>query len=284
MHATSAYAPPTNPQRSGWPGFPWTFLAAIFALSLPLWILGYLTDARLMPGLPVSALMFVCPAIVAGAFAYRIGGMHGVRELLARVFDARRIKSVAWYAPMVLLMPGVLGATYAAMRIAGLPLPEPRVAWLQTPILFLVFFVAAAGEELAWSATVLDPLQDRLGALRAAVIIGVVGALWHAIPFSQVHPSVTWILGQTVFMVAFRVVLVWLYNGAGRSVFAVIVFHAMYNVAWQLFPNQGSGYNPWIAAAITVLVAVVLVALRGARTLTGRASSPGNPACRTVMR
>jgi membrane protease YdiL (CAAX protease family) len=174
----------------------------------------------------------------------------------------------------VLLMPAVLVASYVVMRVAHLPLPVPEVPWTLAPVLFLVFFVTAAGEELAWSATVLDPLQSRLGALRAALVIGVIWAVWHVVPFAQGHPSVAWVSGQLLFTVAFRVVLVWLYNNTSHSVFATIVAHATYNVAWQLFPNRGSAYDPWIVAAITVLVAFVVTLASGARTLCGRARVP----------
>jgi uncharacterized protein len=170
-------------------------------------------------------------------------------------------------------MPGVLLASYAVMQIADLPMPQPGVPWLLAPVLFLLFFVAAVGEELAWTATVLDPLQSRVGALPAALIIGVVWALWHVIPFFQVHPSASWVVGQCLFTVAFRVLLVWLYNNTGRSVFAVVVAHAMYNVAWQLFPNRGSHYNPWIVAAITALVALIVTLVSGAKTFSGRTSN-----------
>jgi uncharacterized protein len=260
--------------NEAWPGFPWTFFLAVFALSVPLWVLGELTTARLMPGLPVSALMFLCTAVMACVFSVRTSRGHAVKGLLARSFDFGRIKSKIWLLPTVLLMPGVLLASYAIMRVAHVPLPVPEVSWTLAPVLFLLFFVAAAGEELAWSATVLDPLQSRVGALRAALIIGVVWALWHAVPFSQVHPSASWISGQCLFTVAFRVVLVWLYNNSGRSTFATIVAHAMYNVSWQLFPNRGSNYNPWIVAAIAGVVALIITLVWGAQTLSGRASNP----------
>jgi len=229
-----------------------------------------------MPGLPVSALMFSCTAFIACMFSARTGGAHAVRRLLARSFDFRRIGSAVWFFPIVLLMPGVLIASYAIMRVMQLPLPEPEpeVPWSLIPVLFLLFFVAAAGEELAWSATVLDPLQSRFGALRAALIIGIVSALWHVVPFAQEHPSVWWVSGQCLFTVTFRVVLVWLYNNTGRSVFATVVAHAMYNVAWQLFPNRASHYDPWIVAAITGLVALVVTLVWGAQTFSGRASTP----------
>lgn len=259
--------------KHAWPGFPWTFFLAVFAVSLPFWIYGELSTARLMPGLPVSALMFFCTAFIACIASASNGGTDAVRRLLTRSFDFRRIGSLVWFVPSVLLMPCVLLVPYAIMRIAQLPLPVPTVPWSLTPVLFLLFFVAAVSEELAWSATVLDPLQTRLGALPAALIIGVIWAAWHAVPFAQVHPSALWVMGQCLFTVAFRVVLVWLYNNTGRSVFAVGVCHASYNVAWQLFPNRGSNFNPWIVASITGMAALVITLGWRAQTLSRRASS-----------
>ena len=240
-----------------WPGFPWTFFLAVFAVSLPLWVLGGLTSARLMPGLPLSALMFLCTALIACVYSANTGGTGAVRRLLARSFDARRIGSALWLIPSLLLMPGVLVASYAIMRVAQLPLPVPAVPWSLAPALLLLFFLAAVGEELAWSATVLDPLQSRFGALPAALIIGVIWAAWHVIPLTQVHQSMSWVLGQCLSTVAFRVVLVWLYNNTGRSVFAVSVCHATFNLAWQLFPNRGSHYDPWIAGSVNRFAQVV---------------------------
>jgi membrane protease YdiL (CAAX protease family) len=270
------YTPETHTTETirAWPGFPWTFFFAVCAVSVPFWILGKLTSARLMPGLPVSALMFICTAFVACLFSASTGGADAVKRLLARSFDFRRIRSAVWFVQSLLLMPSVFLASYAIMRIAQLPMPKPDVPWSLAPVLFLLFFVTAVGEELAWSATVLDPLQSRVGALPAALIIGVVWALWHVVPFAQAHPSAWWVSGQCLFTVAFRVVLVWLYNTNGRSVFAVVVCHAMYNVAWQMFPNRGSTYNPWIVAAITGLLALIVTLAWGAQTLSGRASNP----------
>jgi membrane protease YdiL (CAAX protease family) len=186
---------------------------------------------------------------VACLFAFRIGGRPAVAMLLARAFDARRIRTAGWGVAAASLMPVVLLATDLVLRLGGLPPPIAPLPWSSTPALLLAFLVAAAGEELAWSATVLEPLQVRTGALRAALVVGLAGALWHVVPFVPVRRSASWIFGQCPFTVAFRVVLLWLYANAGRSVFATILFHASYNVAWQLFPDRGSGYDPWVAAA-----------------------------------
>ena len=62
--------------------------------------------------------------------------------------------------------------------------------------------------------------------------------------------------------------LVWLYNNTGKSVFAIAVCHAMMNTTWQLFPIEGSYYDPKITGAITLVVAGIVVACFGPRTLT----------------
>jgi uncharacterized protein len=249
---------------------PWVLLLSILVLSIPFLVLGSLSSARLLPGLPLSALMFLCTAAVALWAAWRTRGLAGIGALLGRVFDARRARPWTWHLVSALVFPAVLLAEYAIMRAAHMPLPAPQVAWLQAPLLFVVLFLAAACEEVAWSATLLEPLQTRYGALGAGLLLGAFAAVWHIIPFAQANSSVSWVIGQCVFTVGFRVVVAWIYDVSGHSLFDAVVCHACYNLAWQLFPNQGSGYNPWITAGLTWVVVVVVVAVFGARTLAGR--------------
>jgi len=244
-----------------------TFFLIIFVLSVPLQLLGLLTTVQLLPGLPLSALVFLVIALVACLFAYRSGGFSGLGALLARIGDFRRTRPWTWHLVNALLMPAVLLSEYAIMKAAHAPLHAPQIAWLDTPALLVAFFFAAACEEIAWSGTALDPLQERYGALVAALFIGVFWAALHVIPYAQGHPSVVWVAGQCAFSVMFRVVLVWIYNVTGRSVFAAIVCHASYNTAWQLFPNHGSAYNPWLASGLTGLVALGVILAFGSRTL-----------------
>ena len=58
-----------------------------------------------------------------------------------------------------------------------------------------------------------------------------------------------------------RVIITWLYNNTGRSVFVATLFHTMMNLNWQLFPTNGdySYYDPRVAGLITLAVAVVVV-------------------------
>lgn len=103
----------------------------------------------------------------------------------------------AW-APMrlpiiVLLMPAVLFVSYWVMRLTGRPLPEVVVPVLAAPLLFVLFFVAAVGEEGGWTAYATDPLLRRHNVLTTGLLLGLVWASWHVVPLVQAHRSVGWI-------------------------------------------------------------------------------------------
>jgi hypothetical protein len=53
------------------------FLALLAALSAPFRLLGAVVDRLLLPGLPVSALAVVCPALAAVIVSRLAGGMVG---------------------------------------------------------------------------------------------------------------------------------------------------------------------------------------------------------------
>src|SRR4029079_18076853 len=84
---------------------PLTFFVVTFALAIPFWVLGAMVRRELLPGLPVTALMFVCPGLADLILGQREHGSAGAKTLLARAFDCKRIEAKRWYAPMLLLSP-----------------------------------------------------------------------------------------------------------------------------------------------------------------------------------
>ncbi len=141
-------------------------------------------------------------------------------------------------------MPGIMVLSYSALRLMGVPVPAPPFAVGTILALFGVFFIGALGEELGWSGYVIDPLQDRFGALWGALLLGAVWAVWHYVPLLEAHRSLEFIAWWSLGTVAVRVIIVWLYNNTGRSVFVVALFHTMMNLTWQLFPINGSYLRP----------------------------------------
>lgn len=252
---------------------PWVFFALVFVVAIPFWILGALTDQGLLTGLgihlPFSALTFLSPAIAALILVYREEKLAGVGQFLRNVVDPRRVRPRLWYAPIFLLLPALYLLSYGVMRLMEIPLPQPQLAPVTLLILFAIFFVSAACEETGWTGYAIDPLQARRSALGAALILGVVWSVVHIVPDIQGHQTWGWIAGQRLFTVVLRILIVWLYNNAAKSVIAAIIAHTMDNVSvFALFPDNGDGhYIPAITAAITAIAAIVVTFLWRPRTL-----------------
>lgn len=249
---------------------PLKFFILVFALSIPFWLIGTVAEQGLpLPmNLPVSALSFVCPMIAALILVYKENKIDGIKQLFKRTLDYKRIKSKAWYVPVIFLMPVIYLLSYGVMRLMERALPEPLIPFLIMPMLFIGFFITAAGEELGWMGYAVDPMQDRWSALTTGVILGLVWGILHVVPDIQAHRDLAWIAWQRgVYSVALRILIVWIYNNTGKSIFAAILFHDMDNVSWSLFPNYGSHYDPAVTGVITVVIAAIVTFLWGSKTL-----------------
>jgi uncharacterized protein len=247
---------------------PLTFFVLTFALSIPFWAAGALAAGQLLPALPISALGFLCPAAAAAILVYREQGRAGKAALLKRSFDFKRIEKKAWLVPVIFLEPGIMALSFMVIRLARVSIPLPQfLVWLALA-LFIVFFIAGMGEELGWSGYITEPLQQRFGALRASLLLGLVWPVWHFIPLLQAHRSWAFIAWWSLGTLASRVIIVWLYNNTGKSVFVAAVFHALINLTWQLFPVSGSYYDPRVTGLIAAVVAIVVVIHWGPPTLT----------------
>lgn len=247
-----------------------TFFLLVVALSIPFWVAGASTRLELLPGLPLAALAFVCPAAAALIIVDRDDKTGGAAALLRRSFDFGRTKSKIWFAPVVLLIPAQSILWYGLMRLAEVQVPAPQLSVLSVLGLFAAFFVGALGEELGWSGYATDLMQVRWSTLETGVLLGIVWAAWHIVPLVEVRRPPAWIAWWCLYTVAMRVVMVWLYNNTGKSVFAAAVFHTTANLTWQLFPIHGSYYDPRIAALVMTLLAGIIAAVWGPPTLARR--------------
>jgi membrane protease YdiL (CAAX protease family) len=242
---------------------PLAFFLLAVVLIIPFLMLGAMTGLELMPGLPVAGLGFFCPMLAALILVYREDQRAGVIALLKRSFDFKRIKDKRWYAPILLIMPVVTVLSFAVLRLTGVPVPAPQIAILPTLALCVAFFVGALGEELGWSGYAIEPMQARWGALKASIILGAFWAVYHYIALVQANRSLEWIAWWTLYTVAARVIMVWLFNNTGKSVFGMALFHMTLNDTWQLFPLQGSYWDPRVTGLILAAVATTVVGVSG---------------------
>jgi membrane protease YdiL (CAAX protease family) len=247
---------------------PLKFVFLVFALTVPFLLIGAVTGLQLLPGVPVAGLAFVCPALAATLLVYRENKKAGVTALLKRSFDFKRIKAKVWYLPALLLMPVVMVLSFIALRLTGTLFPAPQFEIVSTLLLFVGFFIGGLGEELGWTGYAVGPMQARWRALNAGLVLGLISAVWHDVALLQAHRSVDWIAWWSLGAVAQRVIIVWLYNNAGKSVFIAALFHMTVNLTWQLFPVSGSFYDPRVTSVILAVAAAIIVVIWGPRTLT----------------
>jgi len=129
------------------------------------------------------------------------------------------------------------------------------------------------GEELGWMGYAVDPMQARWNALQAGILLGLAWAAWHIIPVVQVGRSPVWIAWQCLFWVASRILIVWLYNNSGKSLFSMALFHSTFGLFWILLPATDNlqkatpYYDPRLAAIIAISYVAIVTLLWGSKTL-----------------
>lgn len=258
------------------------FLLAIILIT-PFWVLGAITGVQLLPGLPIAALGTFCPMTAALILVYREHKRAGVIALLKRSFDYKRIKDNRWYVPILLIMAGVMVLSFVVQRLMGEPVPLPHITILSVLVLCIGFFFGALGEELGWSGYALDPMQARWGALKASLMLGGFWAIYHYVGLVQAHRSVTFIAWWTLNTVSLRVIMVWLFNHTGKSVFGMALFHMTINTTWQLFPVSGSYFDPRVTGLILAVVAVIVILVWGPNTPGRKSQTSISPTDSEVM-
>lgn len=144
----------------------------------------------------MSSLVSFFPAIAASILVYSENGPAGVKNLLKRSFDYKRIKAKIWYVPIVLWWPFVMMLEYGLLRLMGSAIPVPQFPILAPLVMFLIFFVTSLGEELGWMGYAIEPMQERLGAFNASVLLGLVWATWHIVMLVQAQQPLKYIVWQ----------------------------------------------------------------------------------------
>lgn len=235
----------------------------MLAIAVPIWALsrfGWVIGSLKVP--VTDLLLGFTPLVAALLLILRSDGTQGLIEFLRRVVDFRRLGGTRWLWPALLLAPLIYALTYVGLHLAG-NLNSPVVNLLRVPVLAAIMLLLAIGEEAGWTGYLLDPLQQRFGPLGASLIIAVPWWLGHIpsiIAIGGTWSDIAWWLPGAI---ALRVLMTWLYNGAGRSIAAVVLFHTMLNVARPLaYPTIGTHYDPAYQNAgygIAFAMAVVVV-------------------------
>jgi uncharacterized protein len=236
-----------------------------------------------------TILGLALPAFFVTAAA---GGREGVRDLLGRLLRWR--VGLHWYLFVVFGLP--MGVLLAAIVLHGAaPLEAFARNWVLLftaflPGVIVPFLHTNLWEELGWTGFLQSTLQDKRGPLLASLIVVPFFALFHLparfvagwivdehTPAAQV-PSVAfgYFVSAAVVAVFLRVLIMWIYNGSGRSLIVVGLFHSAFNMAIgakvmpQLLNLPPSETSLMCLGVLAVLTVAVVVLTRGRLAYKGR--------------
>ena len=247
------------------------FYLLVLMMAIPIWALSRFVGVIGSLKVPVTDLMLAfTPLTSALILVLRAEGTDGLTLFFKRVFDFRSLARNNWLFPALLLAPLIYALTYVALHLMGHK-GEPTANLLVVPVLAAIMFFLAIGEEAGWTGYLLDPLQQRFGALGASVIIAVPWWAAHIPSIMAIGGTASDIAWWLPGAVALRVLMTSLYNNAGRSMLAVILFHTMLNVGRPAFyPSIDSHYDPAYQATgygIAIVMSAVVVTLWGTKNL-----------------
>ena len=262
------------PENSPVKKSPLTFFWLVYGLSIPFWVLETMIDVKGLPlDIPITdVLAAFAPLVAASILVHKEEGRTGIKKLFGRIFDVGRITQKLWYIPIVLLPFLLYFLIYLTIYFAGLSLPgQWTIPFESVPFFLSVFFLGAMVEETGYMGYAIDPMQERFGALRASIMMGIPWVVWHYPSIIQQGHNLAWIAWATLGTVGVRVLIVWIYNNTGSSLFACILFHTLLNIGRPLFPAD-STYNPLvdypaIHYSVLAIAAGIVVFLWGTKTL-----------------
>ncbi len=244
-----------------------------FVLATPFYILNALAYLEILgePRIaPIYIAVFtVTPIASASLLTFRQRGKAGLKKLLWRILDFKRIGDYRWYAAIFLLPAVIALLSLGGSILSGVDLPPGTAPLVALPLVLSLFFVLAAGEEVGWMGYAFDPMQARYGALQAALGLGVVWAIWHVPFFVFMMPEAIVFTAQLVTLASTRVLIAWVYNNSRRSVFAATLFHAAGNALIITLPETSTTgvLGPAISCVLVLSAAIVVTYLWGPRTL-----------------
>ena len=181
---------------------------------------------------------FLAALIVSAAL-----GRDELKSLFSRMTNLRF--GLRWY------LIAIFGNVLLYLLVTGLsgapPMQSLAGKWiliftLYLPALFTSYIVNPIGEETGWTGFALPRLQKQFRPWLAAVILGVIWAIWHLPAFfipsemGAFHPmNFIFFVLSSIFI---RIVWTWVTNSAQGSGIAGILLHASSNaVSLALFPD-----------------------------------------------
>jgi membrane protease YdiL (CAAX protease family) len=224
----------------------------IFTIPCILVDWGFLPEALFRPFFVLKA--FAGPSLAAYLMIRLTEGTAGIASFRRRFFQTRA--GWPWYLFILLGIPalfllGIIVQPGTLASFQGFPGRGFAGYLVYYLINFVIIFLLGGplAEEPGWRGFALPRMERQYGPLGGALILGFIWAFWHLPDFltraQGGGPGTSWGTVLTnvsifvVMVVALSVMMTWVYNHSGGSLFIAILLHASINTAGilvELFP------------------------------------------------
>jgi membrane protease YdiL (CAAX protease family) len=252
-----------------------TFILLAFGYS---WAI--LCSLRFLPPEHAHEFKFYVPSVYGPTLAALVlciilGGGAQLGRFLAKSLRWRLpliwyVVSLLWIPSLLLLIRGLHTLLSPSVPVDPVQLPDSLSSLIFGFLMSLPY--GPLGEEFGWRGFALPRLQVRDDALRASLVLGVIGWIWH-LPQLLV-PSLRWAVGNMSVFLYFLVIMpdaifgTWLYNNSRGSLIPAILFHASMNYSIGLLAFNSPHFIPRVLAVLwsaAILVIPVFEAERMSR-------------------
>lgn len=238
------------PQAVFW-GIAWAtaFFGAYMNTLYPSMLWGFMVWGSFLGGIFVTAI---------------VDGRSGLRTYFSRIVRWR--VGIQWYA-VAFLLPLVLRIGAFGLNLLSGAEVSPSFQWPEWGDLvfemLIVFFIIALGEEPGFRGFALPRTLQRRSAVSAALILGVLHAIWHLPLF---------VLGEEPLIKVFLIIsawvfVTWIFNHTNGSVLIIMILHSAVNFWAGFFSPFFTGADAvrqetWLTV-MYVAIAVLLVLVTG---------------------
>lgn len=216
---------------------------------------------------------------------FQVGGCLWAAVIVANATTGRQVLwrrllrwrvNIVWYL-VALFLPALIPLAGVALSLAlGGAAPQmpiltvPPGSWSVVVAINIGAYLVGNFEEFSWRGIALPRLEAKHSALGAALILGVVQAVWH-LPYFFVPHSIEQQLGPFLFLawnIGLNIVITWVFNNTKGSLLIAQLFHAA-NDGWTGLLATPNDMRPLLLSiGVLGVTAILLVVVFGAKRLS----------------
>ena len=217
--------------------------------------------------------MIAGPSVSAIAMTALVDGTAGLREFLGRLLKWRvgagSYTAALLIAPLLMFAVLLTLSMFSPQFLPGILVSENRRALVLSGTAIAV--AAGTFEELGWTGFAIPRLRRQHGVVTTGLIVGFIWAAWHVLVAVWASGSVSgelslvsYVLDPFLFLMPFRVLMVWVYDRSGSLLLAMLMHVSLTASARILGAPELAGLSlltsdlAWFAAVWAVIAATAL--------------------------